>query len=1276
MAVSVLIACTKDYGSDIKALQDKVDNLNTEVGRLQKLITDGSVITSVTPVEGGVKVTLSNGDPFVITNGKDGKDGTVWSIGDNGNWFCDGIDSEKPARGPQGDTGASAYEVAKANGFTGTEAEWLASLKGKDGVDGDSAYEVAKKNGFTGTEAEWLASLKGAKGDKGDAGDYYLPCTDKSDTAHYGKWIKVNGATGEKTYLTEEWLPLGTITAIVEDGILELHNVEGAEDGIVEISLSKDIVDLAVIPEIWDPDLGMSQATVYAVTPTKWELYMFFRQYNEKIRNWLDQNNGANPYLDPAFANVRYWCMLYNSYLGITGQTSNPAYNAAWDCNSDSYVNYKWPDATQWGDVDHAIEEGEIVYDYATIANAVNSALDILGNCVAYGSNYAENYTFRQIPVSALRLKYRVSPAGADVANYKFSMLDRRLQVGDIATKAEGDHYNYAVAKVNVEKVGLDQLNVEGYVDYWKYFADKPIDWLIELMAMKSTLAWDYQWTAEVATIGTGKTLAQANYVAGDNGGQPISDILNMQYRDNGYFKTAYESMSAWVNANSISYETIVALEAAKNTAHAEAVVSDYTAVKLRYLYPLWTAYNRHEPGLQAARWRLAYNSQLFATYGPVFSYENDYLVEGTTYDVAARMRFADPYYGSLENLGFKVEYHYFTYDTSNSQQGGPWSAWGYHADGVDAQGNQNYDDNVSGEYIPEDFDGYDKVTCTDDGKVSIKEGAEDYIGRYVMICADATIVDQATGKKYGSVFGPTTGNEMNTNYNHLNANRFLWLDEFMGHYLLLIVPDTNKTLNVVYDLGDVDYLTLAQSWPTPAPLASLDPRPQEGRNHEWDDALEMDMTGFNNIYTADPVVTATPQKPGSYEVTFSRDKNKMFTIKLNNQVPLGADKITYTFTPKDDKYSKVCYTIKWNVVINWAETEPILNPDYILYDDDARTQLTKTIINPDPATLSLTGNDYVAGAWKDYRATSTDMTKVPYVDSIVAVKGKDVAGTWKPQTSIREHIKDYGQYMDIQQNVDNLAMSIDWANTKYSDGTPVPNTSAKIESVASGKPQYKLQEMSMLEAFKAYEQYRDYLVNIKVTLKNGAEKIVKAYIVRFINPFKLKVTDVVLHTHKQDWCAAPANIMILDVDDESKVIYDFATNTVDASYNTIYPGILTSLAEEANRPKFKLVTPIDPSFGTIETNGYETENLKVDVTSGWFYWRNLGTDLQVDKNTQYEVTLTIPGVAELADKGKVTVLSVANSKVFHKDHDDTYAAGTTPQPYDHARTIWEIIFE
>ncbi|MDE6790703.1 MAG: hypothetical protein K2J61_03170 [Clostridia bacterium] len=61
---------------------------------------------------------------------------------------------------------------ADAKGETAlTYEQWLETIKGAQGATGKSAYEVAVANGFEGTEAEWLASLKGEDGKKGDKGD-------------------------------------------------------------------------------------------------------------------------------------------------------------------------------------------------------------------------------------------------------------------------------------------------------------------------------------------------------------------------------------------------------------------------------------------------------------------------------------------------------------------------------------------------------------------------------------------------------------------------------------------------------------------------------------------------------------------------------------------------------------------------------------------------------------------------------------------------------------------------------------------------------------------------------------------------------------------------------------------------------------------------------------------------------------------------------------------------------------------------------------------------
>lgn len=64
--------------------------------------------------------------------------------------------------------GDSAYEIALAHGYTGTEEEWLQSLQGK------SAYEIAVEHGYEGTEEEWIASLNPDKFMKLEGGNHAI----------------------------------------------------------------------------------------------------------------------------------------------------------------------------------------------------------------------------------------------------------------------------------------------------------------------------------------------------------------------------------------------------------------------------------------------------------------------------------------------------------------------------------------------------------------------------------------------------------------------------------------------------------------------------------------------------------------------------------------------------------------------------------------------------------------------------------------------------------------------------------------------------------------------------------------------------------------------------------------------------------------------------------------------------------------------------------------------------------------------------------------------
>ena len=77
--------------------------------------------------------------------------------------------------------GKSAYAIAVAHGFRGTEQEWLDSLKGLQGPQGEPG---PKGDPFTYADftAEQLANLKGPKGDKGEDGRDGASAT--ADNAH------------------------------------------------------------------------------------------------------------------------------------------------------------------------------------------------------------------------------------------------------------------------------------------------------------------------------------------------------------------------------------------------------------------------------------------------------------------------------------------------------------------------------------------------------------------------------------------------------------------------------------------------------------------------------------------------------------------------------------------------------------------------------------------------------------------------------------------------------------------------------------------------------------------------------------------------------------------------------------------------------------------------------------------------------------------------------------------------------------------------------------
>ena len=89
----------------------------------------------------------------------------------------DGIDGKDGAVGPQGEQGPPGADGQPGkNGEQGSPG--VDGRDGLDGTNGKSAFEIAVENGFVGTEAEWLESLKGKDGAVGPQGEQGPPGKD------------------------------------------------------------------------------------------------------------------------------------------------------------------------------------------------------------------------------------------------------------------------------------------------------------------------------------------------------------------------------------------------------------------------------------------------------------------------------------------------------------------------------------------------------------------------------------------------------------------------------------------------------------------------------------------------------------------------------------------------------------------------------------------------------------------------------------------------------------------------------------------------------------------------------------------------------------------------------------------------------------------------------------------------------------------------------------------------------------------------------------------
>ena len=168
-----------------------VDAIEEALKEMERILTETRTIAVQLPqIRNGTWWLYDTDSGAYIDSGLPAR-GEKGEKGEKGEPGEQGVPGEKGETGEKGEPGAKGDSGEKGEpGEPGKDG-----IDGRDGADGKSAYLLAVEHGYSGSESEWLTSLKGEKGDagqpgergeKGDPGEQGIP-GEKGETGADGK---------------------------------------------------------------------------------------------------------------------------------------------------------------------------------------------------------------------------------------------------------------------------------------------------------------------------------------------------------------------------------------------------------------------------------------------------------------------------------------------------------------------------------------------------------------------------------------------------------------------------------------------------------------------------------------------------------------------------------------------------------------------------------------------------------------------------------------------------------------------------------------------------------------------------------------------------------------------------------------------------------------------------------------------------------------------------------------------------------------------------------
>lgn len=334
--------------------------------------------------------------------------------------------------------------------------------------------------------------------------------------------------------------------------------------------------------------------------------------------------------------------------------------------------------------------------------------------------------------------------------------------------------------------------------------------------------------------------------------------------------------------------------------------------------------------------------------------------------------------------------------------------------------------------------------------------------------------------------------------------------------------------------------------------------------NQEVLDELGLTNDAFSKNYNVPTMTTTESNLNACYWNQGEEVGTDICFIALNDKCKTGEQKVVITYSPKDNKAYPVI-NITFTYKLTHTQSFPTLNKDY----QDA--------------------------------------------DGAILVKGRLVGTQWKMNSEVAEHFENYldGYTKPNYHTYPTLSIINEGTND---DGVAIiSGTDIRNQVIALTAP--------------LTVDTKDVKVRLTSTMNNG-EVCTKDYVVRFLNPYKLSISeDVILKTFASKADTKDLRNYIVITDRSGKVLYENQKYTDEAksTYKLDQAGMTFA---------FDLVK--DPSFGN-----------KLNVLSDGYTisWDNGGNDLQNDKPAKYEATVTVPEIAKLTTTGNITVLSTEHSK-------------------------------